>query len=257
MSGVHEGETSLPPVLTVDATGMQCPGPIMKLKESIGGLKDGQALTIIASDCAFAADVKGWCHSTGNELIRVETAGVNVRATIVKRNQLSSAPATAPTEAKPINKKTIVVFSSDLDKVLAAFIIANGAAAMGGEVTMFFTFWGLNVLRRREPVAATKTFIERMFGWMMPRGPEKLTLSKMHMAGMGTAMMKGVMAKKNIPSLGQLIQSARAAGVHLVACSMSMDVMGIRKEELIDGVELGGVAMYLDRAEQGNVNLFV
>jgi peroxiredoxin family protein len=102
-----------------------------------------------------------------------------------------------------------------------------------------------------------KTLIERMFGWMMPRGPDKLTLSKMHMGGLGTRMMKGVMARKNIPALGQLIQSARSAGVRLVACSMSMDVMGIRAEELTDGVELGGVATYLDQAEQGNVNLFI
>jgi NADPH-dependent 2,4-dienoyl-CoA reductase/sulfur reductase-like enzyme/peroxiredoxin family protein/rhodanese-related sulfurtransferase/TusA-related sulfurtransferase len=252
----HTDKTPVPPVKTVDATGLQCPGPIMKLKEAIGELKDGQALTIVASDCAFAADVKGWCNSTGNELQAVETSGKTVRATIVKRSQTSSAPA-ATTEPKAMNKKTIVVFSNDLDKVMAAFIIANGAAAMGGEVTMFFTFWGLNVLRKRDSVAVSKTLVERMFGWMMPRGPEKLTLSKMNMCGMGTAMMKGVMARKNIPALGELIQSARAAGVHLVACSMSMDVMGIRQEELIDGAELGGVAMYLDRAEQGNVNLFI
>ena len=242
------------PLRIVDATGLQCPGPIMKLNEAMGDLKDGQAVTIIANDSAFAADVKGWCHSTGNELVGLESADGNSRATIMKK---SPAPAGKPAETKSMNNKTIVVFSNDLDKVMAAFIIANGAAAMGSRVTLFFTFWGLNVLRKRESAPVSKTVIERMFGWMMPRGPAKLTLSKMHMGGMGTLMMKGVMAKKNIPALGQMIQSARTAGVRLVACSMSMDVMGIRAEELIDGVELGGVAMYLDQAEQGNVNLFI
>ncbi len=246
--------THAAPVRTVDATGLQCPGPIMKLKEAMGDLKDGQAVTVVASDCAFSADVKGWCHSTGNELVSIESADGNFRATVMKK---SPAPAGKPAEPKAMNNKTIVVFSNDLDKVMAAFIIANGAAAMGSQVTLFFTFWGLNVLRKREGAAVRKTLVERMFGWMMPRGPDKLTLSKMHMGGMGTRMMKGVMAKKNIPALGQLIQSARAAGVRLVACSMSMDVMGIRAEELTDGVELGGVAMYLDQAEQGNVNLFI
>ena len=242
------------PARTVDATGLQCPGPIMKLNEAMGELKDGQAVTVLASDCAFAADVKGWCHSTGNELVALESAGGNVRATVLKK---TPSPAGKPAETQSMNGKTIVVFSNDLDKVMAAFIIANGAAAMGGKVTLFFTFWGLNVLRKREGASVSKTFVERMFGWMMPRGPDKLTLSKMHMGGMGTRMMKGVMARKNVPSLGQLIQSARAAGVRLVACSMSMDVMGIRAEELIDGVEQGGVAMYLDQAQQGNVNLFI
>ncbi len=240
---------------TVDATGLQCPGPIMKLKEAMAELKDGEAVTITASDCAFAADVKGWCHSTGNELVSLDDAGGKVRATVAKK---TAAPAVAAAQEKTtVKQKTIVVFSNDLDKVLAAFIIANGAAAMGSQVTLFFTFWGLNVLRKSGGSAVKKNMIEKMFGWMMPRGAGKLTLSKMHMAGMGTAMMKGVMAKKNIPPLEELMRSARAAGVKLVACSMSMDVMGIRPEELIEGVELGGVAMYLDHAEQGNVNLFI
>jgi peroxiredoxin family protein len=141
--------------------------------------------------------------------------------------------------------------------VMAAFVIANGAAAMGSPVTMFFTFWGLNVLRRDNPPAVGKTLVERMFGWMMPRGTGKLRLSKMNMAGMGTAMMKAVMRKKSVASLEDLLASAVKSGIRLVACSMSMDIMGIHKAELIDGVELGGVAMYLDSAEAGTVNIFV
>jgi peroxiredoxin family protein len=179
--------------------------------------------------------------------------GKGFRATVVRR--VRPAPAAA---AGPLGKdKTMVVFSGDFDKAMAAFIIANGAAAMGSKVTMFFTFWGLNVLRRAAKVSVRKNLVERMFGWMMPRGAERLALSKMHMGGMGLAMIKGIMRKKGVPALPELIASAQAAGVRLVACSMSMDLMGIRREELIDDVEEGGVAMYLDSAEAGAVNLFI
>jgi peroxiredoxin family protein len=151
----------------------------------------------------------------------------------------------------------MVVFSGDLDKALAAFIIANGAAAMGSHVTMFFTFWGINILRRPERVGVAKTIVERMFGWMMPRGAGRLTLSKMNMGGMGAAMIKGIMRRKNVLSLPEMIAAARQAGVRLVVCTMSMDLMGIQRAELIDGIEEGGVATYLDNAEAGNVNLFI
>ncbi|MBE5985696.1 MAG: pyridine nucleotide-disulfide oxidoreductase, partial [Paenibacillaceae bacterium] len=153
--------------------------------------------------------------------------------------------------------KTLIVFSGDLDKVLASFIIANGAAAMGRPVTMFFTFWGLNALRKEEKQPVKKTLVESMFGVMLPRGSKKLKLSKMNMGGMGTAMMKKIMNDKNVDSLETLIKKAMKAGVRIVACTMSMDVMGIRPEELIDGVELGGVGAYLGDAEESNVNLFI
>jgi peroxiredoxin family protein len=151
----------------------------------------------------------------------------------------------------------MVVFSGDFDKAMAAFVIANGAVAMGGEVTMFFTFWGLNILRRPEKVSVRKNLIERMFGWMMPRGADRLGLSQMNMGGMGLRMIKGIMARKGVASLPELISSARQAGVRLVACTMSMDLMGIHREELVDGVEEGGVATFLDNAEASNVNLFI
>ena len=149
------------------------------------------------------------------------------------------------------------MFSGDLDKVLASFIIANGAASMGRPVTMFFTFWGLNALRKANAVKPKKSTIEKMFGMMMPEGSSKLKLSKMNMGGMGTAMMKKVMKDKNVDSLETLMKSAMDNGVKLVACTMSMDVMGIRKEELIDGVELAGVASYLGDAEMSDMNLFI
>ncbi len=154
-------------------------------------------------------------------------------------------------------KKTIIMFSGELDKAMAGFIIANGAAAMGDEVTMFFTFWGLNLLRKDEKVPVKKGFLEGMFGWMMPRGAGKPGLSKMNFGGMGKMMMKKIMKDKNVNSLPELLASAQAMGVKMIACTMSMDVMGIRKEEMIDGLEFAGVATYLGEADQAGVNLFI
>ncbi|MCX5670704.1 MAG: DsrE/DsrF/DrsH-like family protein, partial [Planctomycetota bacterium] len=249
-----ETATATLPVKVVDATGLQCPGPIMRLKAELAELRAGQALAIDVSDPAFGNDVSAWCHSTGHELLGIQRWNGTVRATVLKR-EARLAEVSGP--ASVTKGKTIVVFSDDFDRAMAAFIIANGAAAMGSKPTLFFTFWGLNVLRRPEAVKVKKTVVERMFGWMMPRGAGKLKLSKMHMGGMGTAMMQGIMKRKNVASLPELIESAKKAGVRLVACSMSMDLMGIKKEELIEGVEEGGVAMYLDQAEAGNVNLFI
>jgi len=240
-------------VKTVDARGLQCPGPIMRVAEELKELQEGEALTILSSDPAFLTDVGAWCRSTGNRLVESAPEGGHFSATIAKGGAAPSAAA----QGNPSKKKTMVVFSGDFDKVTAAFIIANGAASMGSEVTMFFTFWGINALRRSKRVTVRKNPVERVFDWMMPRGAAKLKLSNMNMGGMGLAMIKGIMRKKNVPSLPELVESAQKAGVRLVACAMSMDLMGIRREELIDGVEEGGVAMYLANAEEGNVNLFI
>jgi NADPH-dependent 2,4-dienoyl-CoA reductase/sulfur reductase-like enzyme/peroxiredoxin family protein/rhodanese-related sulfurtransferase/TusA-related sulfurtransferase len=243
-------------VREIDARGLQCPGPIMRLKEELGQVAAGQAVRIVAADPGFPADVAAWCRSTGNELASLVPRDGAFAATVIHRPR--SATVTACGAERPAaNKKTMVVFSGDFDKAMAAFVIANGAAAMGSEVTLFFTFWGLNVLRRPEKMAVRKNLVERMFGWMMPRGADRLTLSKMNMGGMGLRMIKGIMKRKHVTSLPDLIASARQAGVRLVACSMSMDLMGIRREELIDGVAEGGVATFLDNAEQSNVSLFI
>jgi peroxiredoxin family protein/rhodanese-related sulfurtransferase/TusA-related sulfurtransferase len=239
-------------VREIDARGLQCPGPIMQLKQAMDQVQPGQAVRISVSDPGFATDLDGWCHTTGNRLLD-KKLDKGVFAAVVEKGR----PLAIPTQTAASNQKTLVVFSDSFDKAMAAFIIANGAAAMGSEVTMFFTFWGLNLLRQDRAVAVQKTPIERMFGWMMPRGAEKAVLSKMNMAGMGTAMIKGIMRKKNVLSLPELIAAARKAGVRLVACNMTMDLMGIKREELIDGVEEGGVAAYLDRAGSANVNLFI
>jgi peroxiredoxin family protein len=155
------------------------------------------------------------------------------------------------------NKKTIIVFSGDLDKAMASFIIANGAAAMGNEVSMFFTFWGLNILRKPDRIRTKKSFLEAMFGWMMPRGAGKLGLSKMNFGGIGAIMMKSIMKQKRVNTIHELIESAQALGVKMIACTMSMDVMGFKEEELIDGLEFAGVATYLGEADEANVNLFI
>jgi peroxiredoxin family protein len=157
-----------------------------------------------------------------------------------------------------MSKKTIIVFSGEFDRVMAAFVIANGAAAMDDEVTMFFTFWGLNALRKSEKVSSKgKTPLQKAFGWMMPRGPEHLALSHMNFAGVGPKLMKKAMRDQNVMSLPELIDSAREQGVKFIACTMSMDVMGLTKEDLIDDIDYAGVATYLGEADESNVNLFI
>lgn len=152
---------------------------------------------------------------------------------------------------------TMVVFSGDLDKVMAAFIIANGAAAYGHNVTMFFTFWGLNTLKDETKRATKKGMLEKMFGFMMPKGPNKLGLSKMNFLGMGPKMIKHVIKKHNAMTIPELVELAQEQGIKLVACTMTMDLLGIKQEELIDGIEYGGVGAYIGDAEKARTNLFI
>ncbi len=157
-------------------------------------------------------------------------------------------PLAVPAPTDP--KISFVVFSGDLDKLIAAFIIANGAIAMGEEVSMFFTFWGLNALRRTDPPKRKRSALDSMFGKMMPQGAEKLTLSQMHMMGAGTAMIKSVMKKNGVHSLPELIASAQFGGARLIGCTMTMDLLGIAESDLIDNIELGGVATFLGEAAE-------
>uniref|UniRef100_UPI00403F5B15 DsrE/DsrF/DrsH-like family protein n=1 Tax=Sporosarcina sp. FSL W8-0480 TaxID=2954701 RepID=UPI00403F5B15 len=154
-------------------------------------------------------------------------------------------------------KTTIVLFSGDYDKAMAAYIIANGAVAYDHEVTIFHTFWGLNALRKEEHVPVKKGFLEKMFGKMMPRGADKLGISKMNMAGMGPKMIKHVIKKHNAMTLPQLIELAQEQDIKLVACTMTMDLLGLDQNELLDGIDYAGVAAYLADAQEGNVNLFI
>ena len=149
------------------------------------------------------------------------------------------------------------MFSDDLDKALATFVLANGAAATGHKVSIFFTFWGLNVIKRERKPKVKKDIFGKMFSWMLPKSSQSLHLSKMSMLGIGDRLMRHIMRKKNISSLEDLRDQARTNGVEFIACQMSMDMMGIDKNELIDGVSIGGVATYMQRAEDANVNLFI
>ncbi|MBP2073195.1 CoA-disulfide reductase [Thermoanaerobacterium butyriciformans] len=240
--------------LEIDACGLQCPGPIMQTFNAIKNLKDGDILKIKASDPGFENDIKTWCQRTGNTLLDLYHEGRTIVAKIRKNTNDKKVEVSQNSEK---NDKAIIVFSGDLDKAIAAFIIANGAAAMGRKVTLFFTFWGLNILRKPEKVSIKKDFFSKMFGMMMPRGSKKLKLSKMNMLGLGPKMIRYIMNKKNVSSLEDLIQQALKNGVRIVACNMSSDIMGITKEELIDGVELGGVASFIGAAEQSDTTLFI
>ncbi len=233
----------------LDLSGLQCPGPIMKIKDSINEMRPGEIIVVKASDPGFPADLRAWCAKNGHSLA---PSALPCEFRISKG--VSSPSQTPEKQSKGV---TIVVFSGDLDKVLAAFVIANGALAMGDTATLFFTFWGINALRKNAPQASDKSLIDKMFGMMMPKGPGKLKLSKMNMLGLGTEMMKNVMKGKNVASLPELIDTAKKGGAKLVVCSMSMDVMGLKREELIDGIEIGGVASFLGEAYKSGTALFI
>lgn len=241
--------------IELDACGLQCPGPIMRVKAEMDKISGGDRLSVTATDPGFAKDLPSWAKATGNKIVSLVSEKGTIKAVLEKTVE---GPYCATSSNQCLNDKTLIVFDGDLDKAIASFIIANGALAMGRNVTMFFTFWGLMILRKRKKVGGLrKNLIEKMFGWMLPRGSTKLGLSRMNMAGMGPVMIRGLMKKKNVDALETLIQSAIRGGAKLIACQMSMDLMGIKPEELIDGVEIGGVATYLEAAEHADTNLFI
>jgi len=244
----------------LDACGLQCPGPILKLYTKVKEMEDGDLVTVKATDLGFARDVEAWTKSTGNRLVSLDVKSGEITAIVQKGTaEVAAAPASGAQAQKHTKGEdlTMVVFSGDLDKAIAAFIIANGFASMGQQATLFFTFWGLNILKKPKSPALKKNLIETMFGWMLPRGADKLTLSQMHMMGAGTAMIKGIMRKHNVDPLPEMIKTAQENGVRLLACQMSMDLMGIRQEELLDGVELAGVATMAAAASNSNTHYFI
>ena len=240
--------------IKVDACGIQCPGPIMKLRKHMEELGEGERLEVTATDVAFPRDAEAWCKTTGNRFISTASEKGIYKVVVEKH---TPAPVGAGTAVAAEQGKTFIVFSDDLDKVLATFVLANGAAATGKKVTLFFTFWGLNAIKKDRKPAVKKDIFGRMFGMMLPSDSRKLKLSKMHMMGIGSRMMRHIMGKKGIDSLETLRQQAIDNGVEFIACQMSMDVMGVKKEELLDNVTVGGVATYMDRAENASVNLFI
>ena len=247
---VKEGEK-----FELDACGLQCPGPIMQVSQKMNEMEDGDILEVTATDPGFTADIKAWVESTGNTLLDTSKDGTEYSAKLQKGTKEVPAQRGATIDK---NGTTMVVFSGDLDKAIASFIMANGAASMGKDVTLFFTFWGLNVLRKnKDDIDVEKSAMDKMFGKMMPKGSENLSLSTMNMFGMGPKMIRKVMEDKGVDSLETLMKQAQENGVRLVACQMTMDLLGFSKEELIDGVEVGGVATFLNSADQSNMSLFI
>ena len=237
----------------VDACGLQCPGPILRLKKAMDTLVPGERVEVISTDPGFARDAAAWCSSTGNKLISQEAAG-GKSTIVIEKEAPEACHLVSSNEGKG---KTFILFSDDLDKALATFVLANGAAATGQKVTIFFTFWGLNAIKRLQKPNVEKDIFGRMFSMMLPADSLQLKLSKMSMGGMGGRMMRYIMKKKGIDSLESLRGQALESGVEFIACQMSMDVMGVAREELLDGVTIGGVATYMERADKANVNLFI
>lgn len=239
--------------IRVDVCGMQCPGPVMKISSKMEELNEGDILEVLTKDSDLITDTQSWCKSTGNTFIDHQKTDEGIIIRVSKGSNIQPDNKTINTA----DGQTIVVFSNDMDKVLAAMIIANGARAAGKNVTLFFTFWGLNALRRSNITLQKDNIIEKAFGIMMPKGAKRLKLSKMNMFGLGTLIMKKIMKKKNVPSLEELIENAKNSGVKIIACTMAMDIMGIKKEELIDGIEYAGVATYIADSQKATSNLFV
>jgi NADPH-dependent 2,4-dienoyl-CoA reductase/sulfur reductase-like enzyme/peroxiredoxin family protein/rhodanese-related sulfurtransferase/TusA-related sulfurtransferase len=246
--------------ITIDACGLQCPGPIIRLKQEIDRSATGDRVSMQATDPGFARDVKSWCSLTGNTLVSLDTANGLIRAVIEKGapGNPSAQAGSAGTHgaANTANGATFIVFSNDMDKALASFVLANGAAATGKQVTMFFTFWGLSVLRKKTR-GVKKDFLGTMFGMMLPKSMKELALSKINFAGIGPKLMKFRMKQKNVDQLESMFAQARMAGVRMIACQMSMDIMGVSAAELLDGTEIGGVATYMEAASASGVNLFI
>lgn len=248
-SGAESGD-----MLRLDACGLQCPGPIMQVKNAVDGMKAGQRIEVRATDPGFARDAESWCRSTGNKFVSKTSEGGYHTVVIEKREACASAVTPA---AGGSRDKTFIMFSDSIDRAIATFVLANGAAATGGKVTIFFTFWGLNVIKKRRKPHVEKDIFGRMFAWMLPSDSTCLHLSKMSMLGLGDRLMRHIMRRKNISQLEELMREAVYNGVELIACQMTMDMMGISRDELIDGVTVGGVATYMERAGNSGVNLFI
>lgn len=239
--------------IRIDACGLQCPGPVMKIKQAIDAITAGERIEITATDAGFSRDAQAWCNTTGNALIS-NTQEQGRYTVVIEKGSPKACNISTPGHDKG---KTFIMFSDDLDKALATFVLANGAAATGQKVTIFFTFWGLNVIKKVSKPKVQKDIFGKMFGMMLPSSSLKLNLSKMSMFGIGDRMMRHIMRKKGIDSLESLRTQALENRVEFIACQMSMDVMGVKREELLDEVTVGGVATYMERAENANVNLFI
>ena len=243
-------------VQLLNVSGLSCPGPILQVSEAMAELNSGDILDVIATDPGFARDIQSWAKTTGNKLLESTSDKGKFNVKLLKSPIEENIEVTKESTNK-VKEKTMIVFDGDLDKAIASFIIATGAAAMGNKVNMFFTFWGLSILRKKDAPTVKKDFMSRMFSMMLPKSSRSLKLSNMNFLGAGSKMIRSVMKKKGVSSLEELIEQAQKMGVKMTACQMSMDVMGLTKEELIDGVEVAGVASMLEDNDNSNMNLFI
>lgn len=261
----------------LDFKGMACPIPIVKTATALKKAEAGETFEVVSDDAGFERDIVAWCEQTGNVLNGITKEGKDIIASVTKKSNGNGAgaPVAREQEAKvPDNKireleerlarletkdnnLSLVLFSGDMDKAMAAFIIATGAVSVGKEVTIFVTFWGLDAIKKSSFSTRGRGFLERMVLWMRPKGPGKLSTSKMNFGGVGPRLFNYMMGKKNIETLPTLVDMATEMGVKFIACQMSMDVMGIKKEDLIDGVEVGGVAAFLNSSYKSNTTLFI
>ena len=253
--------------IILDTCGTQCPGPILKVKNAIQKMKEGETILVKSNDSSFENDIKAWTKKTGNILLNTVREKGITSAFIEKskkdgsfsKNNFNIFENSSSNSNTFLEKKsTLVVFSGDFDKIFASLIIANGSLAMGNKVSIFFTFWGLNALKKENyKTKHKKNLLEKMFNFMLPKGPKKLPVSKMNFGGIGRKIFDFIMKKKNIETLNSLLSEFTKNGGKIIACTMSMDVMGIKKDELIDNIEYGGVAAYMGEADNSNHNLFI
>lgn len=234
-----------------DFSGLQCPGPIVEINKEMTKMSEGEQLEVSVTDFGFKQDIQAWVKQRGYHLVMLEENVDHIHAVIEKTKDKTMDVTHEG------NGTTIVLFSGELDKAIAALIIANGAKAAGRDVSIFFTFWGLNALKKINQSPVKKKGLAKMFDMMLPSQPEYMPISKMNMFGLGNVMMRYVMKKKNVETLPTLIEKAIEQDVKLIACTMSMDVMGISKEELREEVTFGGVGAYIGDTEQARHNLFI
>ncbi|MFC3418679.1 DsrE/DsrF/DrsH-like family protein [Salinicoccus hispanicus] len=257
-SDAQDGSIEIDPNrIKVEASGLQCPGPLLKVNEVMGALEPGQQMEITVTDFGFCTDVEAWARKTGNSILKNERSEDKVVVVLKKNKPQAKTDGEGHQMVETKDGATMVVFSGDMDKALASFIIATGAKSMGKDVTMFFTFWGLNVIKDPKAPKKKKSGLDKAFSMMMPKSAAKLPISNMNMFGLGSKMIQYVMKKKKVDALTEMIDKADKLGVKMVACTMSMDIMAIEKDELLPNINFGGVGTYLGDAENGNLNLFI
>jgi peroxiredoxin family protein/TusA-related sulfurtransferase/rhodanese-related sulfurtransferase len=262
------------PVQELDVCGIACPGPIMAIRKALPNVKPGCELRVVASDTGFYNDFKSFCRVNNLTVVSLTKSNglITGQLRVPGDEGVTSQPVEKAAEASSSNSLasskdlSLVVFSGELDKVLAAFVLANGAIAMGGKVTMFFTFWGLNALRTSHHQGSHGSdnlhhgnldIMDKMLRLMLPNGADALPLSHLQMGGLGPIAMKLQMKQKHLPNLPDLMKDATQGGVRMVACTMSMSALGILESDLVSGVELGGVADFLDASSQSKTTLFI